>query len=179
MPDTANTTNTTRKTAKPGAEKASPFGIPGAEFPSFEMPKLDYANALPFDPPPFVRDLAEKTLSQAKAGYDKVKAAADEATEVVEETFETARTGLSALNLKALEAAKTNADAGFAFARSLVGAKSLAEAFDLHLGFARAQASAYSEQARDLGESARRLAEDVSEPGRAAVVKTLRELKVA
>lgn len=175
---TGSTTGSTRKSTKSGADKASPFGIPGAEFASFEMPKLDYAGA-PFDVPPLVRDLAEKGLAQAKAGYDKLKAAAEDATEVAEETFETAKAGLGALNQKALDTAKTNADAGFAFARALFGAKSFTEAYELQAGFARAQAAAFIEQSRELQDTARRVVEDTAEPGRAAFGKALRELKLA
>jgi phasin len=174
----ADTTASTRKSSKAAGDKAAPFGIPGMEFPSFEMPKLDPFSAA-FQPPPFLRDAAEKGFAEARAGYDKLKAAADEAGELAGETFETARSGIGALNLKALEAAKTNTDAGFAHLHALFGAKSLMDVFELQAGFVRTQATVVAEQARDLAETARRVAEDSAEPSRAAFGKALRELRLA
>lgn len=175
----ADTTGSTRKSSKSGADKASPFGFTAPEFPSFELPKFDYAQLAAFAMPVVMRDLTEKALSQAKAGYDSLRSAAEEATEVAEETVETARSGIGALNLKALEAAKANADAGFAFVRAAVGVRSIAEAYELQLGFVRSQMAAFTEQTRELQDTARRIVDDTAEPGRAAFGKALRELKLA
>ena len=54
-----------------------------------------------------------------------MKIAADDATGLVEDTFETAREGAFAIGVKALDAAKTNSDASFALAKDLFGAKTL------------------------------------------------------
>ncbi|MBP0573099.1 hypothetical protein J8J27_20580, partial [Mycobacterium tuberculosis] len=84
----ATTQGSTRKSTKSGADKAAPFGMTPPEFPTFEMPKFDGAGA-PFEVPPVVRELAEKSLAQVKAGYDKLKVAAEETSELIEETIET------------------------------------------------------------------------------------------
>lgn len=171
-------TTQTRKSTKTGGDKAWPF-FPGVEFPGFELPKLDAAWASPFEVPLVLRDLAEKGVAQARQGYDRLQAAAEEAGAVAGETVETARGGWTALNQKLFDAAKANAEAGFALARSLAVARTPAEAFELQAGFARAQLTALAEQGRDFAETARRVAEDTAEPGRAAFSKALRDLKVA
>ena len=43
------------------------------------------------DMPEAFRDMAEKSVAQARDNYAKAKAAAEEATDVLEESFETAR----------------------------------------------------------------------------------------
>ena len=63
---------------------------------------------------------AEKSVKQARDAYSKLKTAADEATDLVEDTFETAREGTFAIGVKAIDAAKSNSDASFAFAKDLL-----------------------------------------------------------
>ena len=50
--------------------------------PKFEMPK--------FEVPAAFREFAEKGVAQAKDAYEKVKAAAEEATYLLEDTYTTA-----------------------------------------------------------------------------------------
>jgi hypothetical protein len=49
------------------------------ETPKFEMPKVDVPAAF--------REFAEKGVAQAKEGYEKIKAAAEESTAVLEDTY--------------------------------------------------------------------------------------------
>jgi phasin len=170
-----------RKTTKT-ADKALPF--PAAEFPAFEMPKFevpkfDFASFPQVEVPAPFREFAEKGVAQMKAGYDKLKTAAEEATDVIEDTFETARAGATELNLKALEAVKTNTDATFGFIRSLMTAKTLAEAVELQSTFAKAQFEALTAQTKDFQETAKKVAEETIEPSKAAMTKTFKDLKVA
>ena len=59
--------------------KAAPtaFEMPKFELPNFEIPKMEIPAAF--------RELAEKSVSQAKETYEKMKSAAEEATDVLEE----------------------------------------------------------------------------------------------
>jgi hypothetical protein len=58
--------------------KAAPnaFEMPKFELPNFEIPKMEIPAAF--------RELAEKSVSQAKETYEKMKSAAEEATDVLE-----------------------------------------------------------------------------------------------
>ncbi len=49
------------------------------EMPKFEMPKVEV--------PELVREFAEKGVKQAKDSYDKIKAAAEETTDLIENTY--------------------------------------------------------------------------------------------
>ena len=126
MADIDTDVKAAKKTVKPApaAEKVVPFDMPKFEIPKFEMPKFefpkfDFAKVPQVEVPTVLRDLAEKGVAQAKANYEKAKAAAEEATDMFEDTYETARAGFVELNLKALDAAKANTDAAFAFAKDL------------------------------------------------------------
>ena len=73
------------------------------------------------------RELAEKSVSQAKETYEKLKSAAEEATDVLEETYATATKGASDYSLKMIEAARENTNAAFDFAAEIMTVKSLSE----------------------------------------------------
>ena len=75
------------------------------EFPKFDMPKFEMPSAF--------RELAEKSIAMAKENYDKMKSSAEEATDVLEETYSTASQGCSGYGLKVIEAARTNSNAAF------------------------------------------------------------------
>src|SRR5215213_7317409 len=90
-------------TAKPktrpagnGGNDLPKFEIPRFEMPKFEMPKMEVPAAF--------REFAEKGASQAKENYEKLKAAAEEATDVLEDTYATAAKGASEYGLKVIEA---------------------------------------------------------------------------
>src|SRR5262249_16881170 len=77
--------------------------------------------------PAAFRDLAERSLSQAKDNYEKMKSAAEEATGLLEETYATATKGASDYGLKLIEVARANTNATFDYATELLGAKSPSE----------------------------------------------------
>jgi hypothetical protein len=58
--------------AKPAKHTASPFGMPNYEMLKFDLPKIEMPEAF--------RELAEKGVVQAKDNYEKIQAAAEEAT---------------------------------------------------------------------------------------------------
>src|SRR6476619_920953 len=96
---------------------------PKFELPCFEVPKIEI--------PVVLRELAEKSVSQAKETYEKLKSAADEATDVLEDTYATATKGASDYGLKMIEAARANTNAAFDFATQLMTVKSLSEMVEL------------------------------------------------
>ncbi|NVK33907.1 MAG: phasin [Rhodobacteraceae bacterium] len=173
MSETATTPKAAPKARKStktaGATKtmANPF----AEFEAFSMPKLEMPAAF--------RESTEKTLEQARAAYAKVKTAAEDATDLMEDTFETSRQGVVDFNHKAVDAAKTNSDATFSFMKDLMAAKTLAEVVELQSTFARSQFDTFSSQAKDMQEFATKLGTDVTAPVKDAMEKTFKEAKVA
>jgi len=125
------------------------------------------------------REFAEKGMVQSKEAYAKLKDAAEDATKTVEQTLESAQAGSVELSLKAIDTVRTNADNSLSHAEALLGVKSVAELFELQSAFFRSQAEAAVEQAKELQEAARKVAEDVSKPGKAAYEKAAKNIKAA
>src|SRR5690242_18160469 len=87
-------------TSKPKAKASTEFEIPRFEMPKFEVPK--------FEVPAAFREFAEKSVSQCKDNWEKMKAATEEATGVIEDSYATASKGCSDYGLKVIEAARVN-----------------------------------------------------------------------
>jgi len=169
---------------------ASPFAA--FEFPKFELPKFDLPNfELPkFDVPKFelpklgdaeipavLRGLAEKAVTQAKANFEKMKVVAEEATDAIEDSYETARAGVIQYGNKTIDAAKANSDATLGHAKDLLGVKTFAEAIELQTSFVRQQYETLSAQAKELQEMATKLAGEAAKPVKDAIGKSIDALK--
>ncbi len=137
------------------------------KFPAFEMPKAEIPAAF--------RDLAEKSVSQAKDNYAKMKSAAEEATDALEVSYTKAAKGCFDFNLKMIEAARANTNANFDFLAELFGAKSVAKVVELSTAHARKQFDAISGQSRELTALAQQLAAETSEPIKGTVSKAFRK----
>jgi phasin len=129
-------------------------------------------NAFQF--PNAFRELAEKSVSQAREAYNRLKVAAEDATDLVESTVEAAREGAFALSVKALDAAKTNSDASFALARDLFGAKTFSEVIELQSAYARRLFESLTAQFKELQELTEKVVTDTTKPVAEKVEKSLR-----
>lgn len=129
--------------------------------------------------PEAFRDMAEKGVSQARENYAKVKAAAEEATDVLEESFETARGNTLDLSTVAMDAAKANIDAGFAFMKDFMAVKSVSEAVELQTAFARERFDASTAQAKDMQAKVTKMTEEASKPVKDAMAKSMEAFKAA
>lgn len=134
------------------------FGMP-----KFDIPKLEVPAAF--------RDFAEKSIGQARENYDRVKAAAEEATSVLEDAYATASKGMTDYGLKVIEATRYNTNASFDFAVRLLGVRSLSEAVEITSAHARQQFEALSAQTKELAALAQKVTVDSAEPFRASVSK--------
>ena len=157
---------TKTKTAKNGTafKNGTPFEAFSFQSPSFEVPAA-------------FRDFAEKSVTQARDTYSKIKTAADEASDLVGETFETARDGAMVLGAKALDAAKTNSDASFAFAYELFGARTMSDVIELQSAFARKQFDAATSQFKEFQELTGKVVSKTVKPVATKVEKAAKELK--
>lgn len=144
--------------------------IPFPKIEAFLMPKLEVPTA--------VRELAEKSVTQARENYEKVKAAAEEATDVLEDTYETARKSMLEFNLKAIDTAKSNSDATFEFVKDFAGVKTLSEAVELQTAFARKQFESLTAQAKEFQELATKLSSEATSPLKDAATKIFKDFKV-
>jgi len=155
------------KSVKPAKiAPTAPFDAFNVSMPSMEMPAV-------------FRDLAEKSISQARDAYTKMKTAAEEATDMVEGSYETAREGAYAMSVKALDAAKVNSDASFDFAMSLFGAKTFADMIELQTSFARKQFDTFGTQIKEFQDLTQKYVTEATKPVTAQVEKSFHDLKAA
>src|SRR5580658_8087638 len=131
------------------------------EMPKFEMPKFDIPKV---EMPAAFREFAERGVAQAKDTYEKMKAAAEEATDVLETTYSTATKGASDYGLKVIEVARVNTNAAFDFAGEVMAAKTLSEVVELTSAHARKQFEAMTEQSKELSALAQKVATETAEP---------------
>src|SRR5690349_11252125 len=101
--------------AKGKAKPAAGFESAKFEMPKFDLPKMEVPAAF--------REIAEKSVSQAKENYEKLKAAAEEATDVLEETYATATKGSTEYGIKLIETARINTNAAFDFFSEIITVK--------------------------------------------------------
>lgn len=134
----------------------------------FEMPKFDLPK---MEVPAAFREIAEKGISQAKENYEKMKAVAEEATDVLEETYATATRGGTDYGLKLIDAARANTNAAFDFFSEFITVKSLGEAVELSTAHARKQFDQVSEQSRELASIAQKALNEAAEPLKSGVSK--------
>src|SRR6185312_12250602 len=160
MAETISTAAASAKSkSKPVAVAASAF-----ETPKFEMPR--------FEVPAAFREFAENGIAQAKENYEKVKSVAEEATDVMEDTYSTASKGCASYGLKVIETTRANTDATFDLMSELMGAKSYAEVVELTSAFMRKQFDAMIAQTKELSEHAQKVATDTVEPIKESISST-------
>jgi phasin len=158
---------------KPKPAPASFTDAPKFTTPSFDMPKFDVPN---FEVPAAFREFAEKGVTQAKANWEKVKAATEETTDLLEDSYATASKGAADYGLKLIEAGRANTNAAFDFAGQLMTVKSLSEAVELSTSYARKQFDAMSAQGKELTALAQKVATETVEPIKESVTSAFKKV---
>ena len=95
--------------------------------------QIGFLLANPF--PQATREFAEKTVVQTREAFDRSNVALEAAVDTLERSFGAAAQGAIALNRKIIEIARQNLDSSFELAKSLVGAKNLAEIVELQAAY--------------------------------------------
>jgi phasin len=106
-----------------------------------------------FEIPPEMRNLAEKSVTQAQQAFDGFMAAAQQAVARVEGHAAAAHAGASDMSRKAMTFAGQNMATSFAFAQKLAHAKDVEEVMRLQAEYVKTQMQVLSEQAKELGAS--------------------------
>ena len=115
-----------------------------------------------FEIPSEMRAFAEKSVEQAKQAFDGFISAAHQAVSAIEGQAETARKGATQITEKAMSFAEQNVARSFEFAQQLVRAKDVQEVMKLQGEYVKTQLQVFTEQARELGETAGKAAADTS-----------------
>lgn len=133
-----------------------------------------FSNVTPFQVPEQVRAFAEQGVSQARDGYQKLKEAAESNNGALEAVYASATKGAGDFTNKVIDIAKTNTESAFDFAQSLLGVKSLPEAFELVNSHARRQFEVLTAQSKDLAALGQKVATDAVEPMKAGAANAFK-----
>jgi phasin len=157
-------------TSKPKSKSGDmpKFEIPRFEMPKFEIPKMEVPAAF--------REFAEKSVSQCKDNWEKMKAVSEEASGVIEGSYATATKGCADYGLKVIEAARANTNAQFDYASKLFGVKSLAEMMELSTAHFRSQYEALTAQTKELTALAQKVTTETTEPLKESVSSAFKKV---
>lgn len=157
---------TIEKTATAATKAARDMTDAAFAYPSFEVPEA-------------FRSFAEQGLAQTREAYARVKASAEEATDMIEESFETTRDSIREVQLKALDVAQANAEATFDHVRKLLGASSVADAFQLQTSFARERFEAVVDYSKEVQSTLSKVGAQVAKPAKTMFDRALSAAKGA
>ena len=119
-----------------------------------------------------VANFAQKTVDQAQAAFEKVSEVAHSNVQILDEAANAYKNRLTDIQLKTMEFAQLNLNAGFAFARKFVAVRDPSEAMTLHTSFFKEQAETMQRQASELGELSVTLAKESLKPVQETVTKS-------
>ena len=132
-----------------------------------------------FEVPEVVRSFAEEGLKQTREAYARAKNAAEEATDLLEDSLVTGRNGIREAQYKALDAAKANTDATFVLMRQLLTANTVNDAMQIQAAYARERFEAFMDYSKDVQELMSRAGADAAKPAQAMIEKSFAATKAA
>jgi len=139
-----------------------------AAFDLSKLPNLEVPEAF--------REFAEKGATQTKQMYEKMRVGAEEATDLLENTFKTAASGAAEFNRKVIDNARSNANAIFDHAIALLGVKSPSEAIEVSTTHARKQFEAVADQTKELVALAQKVTTETAEPVKEGINKAFKKV---
>ena len=163
-----STTKAKAKAASFDRAETPKFEIPRFDMPKFEVPKMEVPAAF--------REFAEKSVTQAKDNWEKMKAATEEASDLIEDSYATASKGAADYGLKVIEASRANTNSAFDFATQLFAVKSLAEAVELSTAHMRKQFETISAQSKELTALAQKVTTETVEPIKESVTSAFKKV---
>ncbi len=117
-----------------------------------------------YDVPPQMREMAERSVSEAKKAFDGFIQATHKAVGAAEGTATAAQAGTKDLNAKAVAFAEANVAAAFTFASKMIAAKDMQSLVALQTEFMQSQMKTLAEQSQSLGAAATKMMAEVTKP---------------
>ena len=117
------------------------------------------------------RATAESGSAQAKEAFEKMSAAAVEATAQLKNSYSTAVKGAQDYNTKVIEFANANTEVAFALAQKLFAVKSPSEFIELSTEHSHRQFETLTEQTKELAALAQKVTLATAEPLKTGVTK--------
>ena len=102
-------------------------------------------------------------MEQTREAYDRSTDAFEASVTTFERSFDAAGQGAAAFNRKFIDIAKRNVASGFDLAKSLAGAKSLADMVELQAAYWRKQIGTLTAQAEEVRELSTKVTADTAE----------------
>ena len=115
---------------------------------------------------------AQKTVDQAQAAFEKVSEVAHGNVQLIDAAANAYKNRITDIQLKSMEFAQLNINAGFAFARKFFAVRDPSEAMTLQQSFMKDQAEALQRQAAELGELSVALAKESMKPVQEGMTKS-------
>jgi phasin len=110
-----------------------------------------------FEIPPQMRELAEKSVEQAKQAFDTFVSAAQHAVKTAETQAASTQSGVKEAGALAMRYAERNINSSFEFAQKLMRAKDAKEVMALHSEYVTGQIAVLTEQAKELSKQATKM----------------------
>lgn len=142
---------------------------------SSKKAKADMNTEIPADMAAF----AQKSVDQAQAAFEKASEVAHSNVQLFDAAANAYKNRFTDIQLKAMEFAQLNVNAGFDFARKLFAVKEPTEMFSLQQDFMKKQAEAFQKQASTLNELSVALAKEAIKPVQDSMSKSFADLTKA
>ena len=123
-----------------------------------------------------VASFAQKTVDQAQAAFEKVSEVAHGNVQMLDEAANAYKNRVTDIQLKSMEFAQLNINAGFAFARKFFAVRDPGEVMNLQQAYFKEQAETLQRQAAELGELSVALAKESLKPVQETVTKSFTSL---
>jgi phasin len=117
-----------------------------------------------FEIPENMREMADKSVEQAKKAFDQFLDATQKAVAAAESSARTIREGASDVNRQALAFLEDNIGASFDFAQRLVKARTVEEIATIQQEFVQSQVKTAAAQGQQLGQMMGRAASNAGKP---------------
>ena len=125
--------------------------------------------------PEAFRAFVEKGSMQLKKGCERLKAAAEQATDLLVDSHTIWSVGVLKFNLKAIDAARANSNSIFDLLRDLASAKSYSESTELSAAYLRKHFDVVAAQTKDLAAQAQKVVSETVKPIKEEFAESLRK----
>lgn len=175
----------TVKTAAEATDKAATANVNAAERTAgaartVAKDMTDAAFAYPTtEVPEMMRSFAEQGLNQSREAYSRMKGAAEDATGMLEESFNANRENMRTVQYKTLDAAQANTEAAFDLFRKMLSVNSFADAVQVQTSFARERFEAFMDYSKDMQSTLTKVGAEAAKPAKAIMDRTMNQAKAA
>ena len=130
-----------------------------------------FSNVIPVEFQGSIREFAEKTVAQAREGYDKLKDVAQTGNATIEAVCSSAAKGATEYTTRLLDIARTNTNSAFDLTAKLVTVRAPSEVLTLVTAHAREQYELLTGQAKELADLSQKVTTETVEPIKAGAAK--------